>query len=377
MGAPNGPIPWVQLTSTLAVPLYCQDAVVRQDGSFCPQSAFVELAARSAAEVGAPGARKTCVATGGGSNGVSYSRRAARHAARWRFRRPRPSPRRRRRQPAAQTAVQAPADQAQPQAPPAKPAATEKKEPKPAEEQAPRYEEQVVVTASKVEQQLVNAPATVSVIGAADAGQQSRRQDYAGLFRAVPGVNVTQTSARDLNITSRGATGTLSTTQLALIDGRSVYLDFFGFVGWDFLPVNFTEIKQIEVIRGPGVGHLGRQRDDRRREHHHEVAARDAGHDRSRWASAPSTATVDGQTTDPGNGGIVLHEPDARPGHQRPLVLQGVGRRSTASDPFARPVGNIDNSLPDAVPDVREHGHASSRSSTAASTTTSPTACRS
>ena len=103
-------------------------------------------------------------------------------------------------------------------------------------------------------------------------------QDYAGLFRAVPGVNVTQTSARDLNITSRGATGTLSTTQLALIDGRSVYLDFFGFVGWDFLPVNFAEIKQVEVIRGPGVGHLGRQRDDRRREHHHEVAARDAGH---------------------------------------------------------------------------------------------------
>ena len=56
----------------------------------------------------------------------------------------------------------------------------------------------------------------------------------------MPGVNVSQTSARDVNITSRGATSTLSTTQLALIDGRSVYLDFFGFVGWDFLPVNFA-----------------------------------------------------------------------------------------------------------------------------------------
>ena len=67
----------------------------------------------------------------------------------------------------------------------------------------------------------------------------------------MPGLNVTQTSARDINLTSRGATSTLSTSQLALVDGRSIYLDFFGFVAWDFLPVNPAEIKQIEVIRGP------------------------------------------------------------------------------------------------------------------------------
>ncbi|MEW5981712.1 MAG: TonB-dependent receptor [Acidobacteriota bacterium] len=117
-------------------------------------------------------------------------------------------------------------------------------------EEPPRYEEQVVVTASKVEQQLINAPATVSVINTQTLASRPAA-DYAGLFRAVPGVNVSQTSARDINITSRGATSTLSTSQLALIDGRSVYLDFFGFVGWDFLPVNFAEVKQIEIIRGP------------------------------------------------------------------------------------------------------------------------------
>ncbi len=128
---------------------------------------------------------------------------------------------------------------------PAQPAA------KPADSQAPpKYEEQVVVTASKVEQQLINAPATVSVINAATLASKPA-SDYATLFRAVPGVNVSQTSARDINITSRGATSTLSTSQLALIDGRSMYLDFFGFIGWDFMPVNFNEVKQIEVIRGP------------------------------------------------------------------------------------------------------------------------------
>ena len=36
-----------------------------------------------------------------------------------------------------------------------------------------------------------------------------------------------------------------------LLDDRSIYLDFFGLVLWDFLPANMSDIKQIEVIRGP------------------------------------------------------------------------------------------------------------------------------
>lgn len=114
----------------------------------------------------------------------------------------------------------------------------------------PVYEEQVVVTASRVEQQLVNAPATVSVV-TADVIASTPATNYAELLRAVPGVNIAQTSARDYNITMRGAASTLATSTLALLDGRSLYLDFFGFVAWDLLPVNPNELKQIEVIRGP------------------------------------------------------------------------------------------------------------------------------
>ncbi len=136
---------------------------------------------------------------------------------------------------------------AQAQTPPAQPPPT----PPPAEaDQPPIYEEQVVVTASKVEQQLVNAPATVSVV-TSDVIASSPATNYAELLRGVPGMNITQTSARDFNINMRGATSTLATSQLALIDGRSLYLDFFGFVAWDFLPVNPNEVRQIEVIRGP------------------------------------------------------------------------------------------------------------------------------
>ena len=117
-------------------------------------------------------------------------------------------------------------------------------------DQTPTYEEQVVVTASKSEEQLINAPAAVSVV-TSETIQNSPATNIGDLLRAVPGVNVTQVSARDVNLTTRGATSTLSTSQLALVDGRSVYLDFFGMVMWDLVPTNPDEIRQIEVIRGP------------------------------------------------------------------------------------------------------------------------------
>src|SRR5690606_24675882 len=70
--------------------------------------------------------------------------------------------------------------------------------------------------------------------------------------RNVPGLNVAQTNVRDITMPARGATSTLSNSQLVLLDGRSIYLDFFGIVMWDFLPIQAKEIQQIEVVRGPG-----------------------------------------------------------------------------------------------------------------------------
>ncbi len=110
--------------------------------------------------------------------------------------------------------------------------------------------EEIVVTASRAETSLVNAPATMSVVGA-DVIETSPASNFGDLLRGVPGLNVIQTSARDINMTSRQGTSTLSNSQLALLDGRSIYLDFFGMILWDFVPTNPEQIKQIEVVRGP------------------------------------------------------------------------------------------------------------------------------
>jgi outer membrane receptor protein involved in Fe transport len=112
-------------------------------------------------------------------------------------------------------------------------------------------EEITVESASKAETTLVNAPATMSVVTSRTI-ETSPAQTYADLLRSVPGMNVIQMSARDMNLTTRQATSTLNNSQLVLVDGRSVYLDFFGLVLWDFVPTATSgDIKQIEVVRGP------------------------------------------------------------------------------------------------------------------------------
>src|SRR5437762_10904856 len=130
-------------------------------------------------------------------------------------------------------AAVAPAANAQQPAAPAKdPQAAPKPAPKPDPQTDPKtdpqdpakYEETVVVSASRNEEKLINAPATMTVIGPQTI-QSAPTQNFAELLRAVPGMNITQVSARDINVTSRGATDTLSTGTLALLDGRSLYQD--------------------------------------------------------------------------------------------------------------------------------------------------------
>jgi outer membrane receptor for ferrienterochelin and colicins len=110
--------------------------------------------------------------------------------------------------------------------------------------------ETIVVSATRSESTLIDAPATMTVLPAS-ALEVAPSQNYGDLLRSVPGMNVIQMSARDVSLTSRQATTALATSQLALVDGRSVYLDFFGMILWDLVPTNVEDIAQIEVVRGP------------------------------------------------------------------------------------------------------------------------------
>jgi outer membrane receptor for ferrienterochelin and colicin len=93
---------------------------------------------------------------------------------------------------------------------------------KPVKPEKPKIEEVIVVTASRTEQRFHDVPAAITVITAKDL--EELPADHIGdILRTVPGVNVTQMSAREIQVTARAATNSLATSQLVLLDGRTIY----------------------------------------------------------------------------------------------------------------------------------------------------------
>ena len=116
--------------------------------------------------------------------------------------------------------------------------------------------EETVSIASRYEQPISQAPSDVYVITDEDI-KHSGATDIPTLLRQVPGVEVMQTNAVDFNVSVRGNNQILANKLLILVDGRSVYIDQAGQVLWKLLPVAVTEIKRIEVLKGPASALYG------------------------------------------------------------------------------------------------------------------------
>jgi iron complex outermembrane receptor protein len=114
----------------------------------------------------------------------------------------------------------------------------------------------LVVTATKTAQRISDEPSAVTVID-----EQTIRLSGAttipDLLRLVPGVNVSEINGSEYNVGMRGFNQLESNTLLVMIDGRSVYRNFFGNVLWDTIPVLISQIKRIEIVRGPGSALYG------------------------------------------------------------------------------------------------------------------------
>jgi len=109
----------------------------------------------------------------------------------------------------------------------------------------------VVVTTAKTELPITKSPSTVTVITAEEI-QRSGATNIPDLLRMVPGLDIATVTTADTSVSIRGKTRIVSNQTLVLIDGRTVYLDFYGITLWPALPVTLDEIKQIEIVRGPG-----------------------------------------------------------------------------------------------------------------------------
>ncbi len=116
--------------------------------------------------------------------------------------------------------------------------------------------DRVVVTASRVGQDPLDAPSSVSVLTAEDI-RLSGAINLADVLRRVVGMDVMSMAGGGADVSLRGFNRKLNNKVLILIDGRSTYLDFIGTTFLASLPVALEEIERIEVIRGPGSSTYG------------------------------------------------------------------------------------------------------------------------
>ncbi len=108
-----------------------------------------------------------------------------------------------------------------------------------------------VTSASKKAESLFGVAAAISVVTADDI-KRSGATNIPEALRLVPGVQVAQVNATQYAVTIRGFNSVYSSQLLVLIDGRSIYNNFWGGVYWEDQAMSMDEIDRIEVIRGPG-----------------------------------------------------------------------------------------------------------------------------
>jgi iron complex outermembrane receptor protein len=113
-----------------------------------------------------------------------------------------------------------------------------------------------VTSVSKRSQRLSSTAASVFVITAEDI-RRSGITILPELLRLAPGVQVARLSSGSWAISIRGFNDEYSNKLLVLIDGRSVYNQFYSGVFWDALNLPVDNIQRIEVIRGPGAAMWG------------------------------------------------------------------------------------------------------------------------
>ncbi|BDI28661.1 TonB-dependent receptor [Capsulimonas corticalis] len=109
----------------------------------------------------------------------------------------------------------------------------------------------IVTTATKTAGRVSDSPAALTVI-TEDQIRASGARTLTALLRSAPGVDVMDVNSSQSNVSIRGFNDQFSNKLLVMVDGRSIYQDFYGAVFWQQEPLLLSRIKQIEIVRGPG-----------------------------------------------------------------------------------------------------------------------------
>ena len=118
------------------------------------------------------------------------------------------------------------------------------------------FGEPVTNSATGSPQRVTEVPANMEIITADDI-RRSGADNIPEILQFVAGVNVRRYGFADADVSVRGYNQQYSPRLLVLINGRQVYLDDYGRTPWQLLPVQISEIRQIEVVKGPNSALFG------------------------------------------------------------------------------------------------------------------------
>ena len=119
------------------------------------------------------------------------------------------------------------------------------------------YLDEIIVSASRKPEKVLNAPASVSVITAKDIENGASVIDPLRNLINIPGVQLQQTSANSMNIEMRAGSGVFGTGTFPILDYRYLVSpasgSFFSFQSG----ISNIDLASIEVIRGAGSALYG------------------------------------------------------------------------------------------------------------------------
>lgn len=114
----------------------------------------------------------------------------------------------------------------------------------------------VVVSASKRQEKVLDAPASVTVIGM-DKIQSQAPLTVADNLKNTPGVDVMMTGLVQSNINIRGFNNIFSGAMLTIVDYRFAAVPSLRVNAFQLIPNNTFDLDRIEVVRGPGSALYG------------------------------------------------------------------------------------------------------------------------
>ena len=118
------------------------------------------------------------------------------------------------------------------------------------------FGEPVTTSATGSPQRLSEVAMNMEIISA-DEISRSGAKSIPDVLKRYSGIAVKQFTETQQEVGIRGTASSYNDTVLVLVNGRQVYLDYYGFVAWETIPVQLAEIRQIEVVKGPNTALFG------------------------------------------------------------------------------------------------------------------------